>query len=233
MTRHELKEQLEHDQFTETISGFVEYASTHRQELIRWVAIAVIVLVVAGGSFWYVRHRNSVREQDLNNAFAIADRPVGPAAPGVASFPNQAAKDQALLKAFSDVVAKDGGSKQGLIAEYYLGALKAKNGNVKGAEANLSHVADSSSQVAPLAKIALAQLYAGDNKLPQAQTLLQSLVNKPSDLVSRAQAQILLAHLDEASNPQRAKQLLQSVSKETKDPVVDRVVQQLSSQMSK
>ena len=233
MTRHELKEQLQHDHFTDTVSEVVSYASEHRQELIRWVSIAVAILVIAGGAFWYATYRNSVREQDLNSAFAVADRPVGPAAPGVNTFATQDAKDQAVTKAFSEVIAKDGGSKQGLIAEYYLGTLKAKKGDTKGAETNLSHVADSSSEVAPLAKIALAELYSGDNKLPQAQSLLQSLINKPTDLVSKAQAQILLARLDEATNPQRAKQLLQSVTKENKDPVVGRVVQQVSSQLNK
>ncbi|HZS57444.1 MAG TPA: tetratricopeptide repeat protein [Bryobacteraceae bacterium] len=233
MTRHELKEQLQHDHFTDTVSGVVDYATSHRQELIRWVPIIVGILVIAGGAFWYAQYRNSAREQDLNNAFAIADRPVGPAAPGVSTFATEDAKSQAVMKAFSDVVAKDGGSRQGLIAQYYLGTLKAKKGDVKGAEADLSRVADSGVKVAPLAKIALAGLYAADNKTPQAQSLLQSLVNKPTDLVSKSQAQILLARLEEDTNPQQAKKLLQQVRTEAKDPAVDRAVEQISSQMNK
>jgi len=233
LTRHELKEQLQHDHFTDTVSGVVDYATSHRQELIRWVPIIVGILVIAGGAFWYAQYRNSAREQDLNNAFAIADRPVGPAAPGVSTFATEDAKSQAVMKAFSDVVAKDGGSRQGLIAQYYLGTLKAKKGDVKGAEADLSRVADSGVKVAPLAKIALAGLYAADNKTPQAQSLLQSLVNKPTDLVSKSQAQILLARLEEDTNPQQAKKLLQQVRTEAKDPAVDRAVEQISSQMNK
>jgi hypothetical protein len=232
LTRHELKEQLSHDHFTDTVSGVVGYATSHRQELIRWVTIGVAILVVAGAAFWYATYKNSAREQDLNNAFAIAARPVGPAAPGVTTFPTEDAKNQAAMKAFSDVVAKDGGSSQGLIAQYYLGTLKAKKGDVKGAEADLSRVAESGSKVAPLAKVALAGLYAGDNKTSQAQSLLQSLVNKPTDLVSKAQAQILLARLQETTNPKEAQKLLQAVRTEAKDPVVDRAVEQLSSQIN-
>ncbi len=233
MTRHELKEQLQHDHFTDAVSDVVDYASSHRQELIRWVIIGVVVLVILGGAFWYVKYKNSIREQDLNGAFAVAEKTVGPAAPGVSTFPTQDAKNQALMKAFSQVVAKDGGSSQGLIAQYYLGTLKAKKGDVAGAEADLSRVADSSVKVAPLAKIALAELYAGDNKMPQAQSLLQSVINKPTDLVSKAQAQILLARLQENTNPQQAKRLLQTVTTENKDPIIERVVQQLSGQMTK
>lgn len=233
MTRHELKEQLQHDRFTDTVSEVVSYAGSHRQQLIRWVIIAVVVLVTAGGAFWYAKYRQSLRQQDLNHAFAVADRPVGPATAGVSSFPTQDAKDQAVMKAFSDVIAKDGGSHEALIAQYYLGTLKAKKGDVKGAEAALAQVADSSVSVAPLAKIALAELCSGDNKMPQARALLESLINKPTDLVSKAQAQILLARLEESTNPQQAKKLLQSVTTESKDPVVDRVAQQVSTQMSK
>lgn len=233
MTRHELKEQLQHDHFTDTVSDVVGYAASHRQQLIRWVTIAVVILVIAGGTFWYLKYQTSVREQDLDNAFAIADRQVGPGIPGANTFPTQDAKDKAMVKAFSDVVAKDGGSSQGLIAQYYLGTIKAKKGDVKGAEADLSKVADSSVRVAPLAKVALAELYAGDNQLSQAQSLLQSLINKPTDLVSKAQAQILLARLEETANPQQAKKLLQSVTTENKDPIVDRVAQQVSSEISK
>jgi hypothetical protein len=233
LTRHELKEQLQHDQFTDTISGVVGYASSHRQELIRWVAFGVAVLVVAGLGFWYMQYRDSQRDQDLNQAFAVADKPVGPAAPGQSTFPTDDAKNQAVRKAFSDVMAKDSGSKQALIAQYYLGALKAKKGDVKGAEADLSNVANSSARVAPLAKIALAELYQGENKMSQAQSTLQSLVDHPTDLVSKAQAQILLARLEEKTNPQAAKKLLQSVSTDNKDPVVARAAQQVSGEISK
>jgi hypothetical protein len=232
LTRHELKEQLDHDSFTDAVTQVFDYATSHRQEVIRWVTIGVAVLVIVGGAFWYFRYRASVRQHDLNNAFAVAERPVGPAAPGVSAFATEDAKNQAVMKAFSDVVSKDGGSSQGLIAEYYLGTLKAKKGDVKGAEADLSRVSDSSANIASLAKIALAQLYAGGSNPSQAQSLLESIINKPTDLVSKEQAQILLARLQEKTNPQQAKKLLQSVTAETKDPTVSRVAQQISGQMA-
>jgi Tetratricopeptide repeat-like domain len=232
LTRHELKEQLQHDRFTDTVSDVVGYAASHRQQLIRWVTIGVLVLVIAGAAFFYAKYRSSVREQDLDHAFAIADRPVGPGAPGANPFPTEDAKNQALMKAFSNVVAKDAGSSEGLIAQYYLGTLKAKKGDLKGAESDLSRVADSSVRVAPLAKIALAELYAGDNNMSQARSLLQSLIDKPTDLVSKAQAQILLARLEQNTNPQQAKKLLQSVTAESKDPVISRVAQQVSTEIA-
>lgn len=232
MTRHELKEQLQHDRFTDAVSGAVDYTRSHREKVARWAIVVGIVLILGGGAFWYATYRNAARDQDLQNAFAVLEAPVGAPAQLGKTFATQDAKTQASLKALQDVVAKDGGTRQGLIAQYYLGTMKAAKQDTKGAEADLQAVANSSSECAPLAKIALAQLYAGDNRMADAQGLLRDIINKPTDLVSKAQAEILLAHLDETSNPQEAKKLLQSLRAET-DPAVSRAVQQISSQLNK
>lgn len=232
MTRHELKEQLQHDHFTDAVSGVVVYARSHRENVLRWSIILGIVLILGGGAFWYAAYRNALRQQDLENAFAILEAPVGVPGQLGKSFPTQDAKTQASMKVLQDVVTKDGGTRQGLIAQYYLGTLKAARQDTKGAETDLQAVANSSSECAPLAKIALAQIFAGANRVSEAQALLRDIISKPTDLVSKAQAEILLAHLDETSNPQEAKKLLQSLRAET-DPAVSRAVQQISSQLNK
>jgi hypothetical protein len=232
LTRHELKEQLQHDRFTDAVSGAVTYARSHRENLVRWLTAAGIVLVIAGLAFWYMAYRNAARQQDLDNAFAILEAPVGAPTQLGKSFPTQDAKNAASIKALQDVVAKDGGTRQGLIAQYYLGTLKAARQDTKGAEADLQSVANSASECAPLAKIALAQLYAGENRLRDAQNLLRDIINKPTDLVSKSQAEILLARLDQATNPQEAKKLLQSLRTGNQDPAVSRAVQTISSQLN-
>ena len=232
MTRHELKEQLQHDHFTDAVSGAVIYARSHRESLTRWIIVAGIVLLVAGGAFWFMAYRNSVRQQDLENAFVILDAPVGAPSQLGKTFATQDAKNQASMKALQDVIAKDGGTGQGLIAQYYLGTLKASTHDTKGAEADLENVANSSSECAPLAKIALAQIYSSENRTADAQRLLRDIVNKPTDLVSKAQAQILLAHLEEATNPQEAKKLLQEAKTGSQDPAVARAVSEVSSQLN-
>lgn len=232
MTRHELKEQLQHDHFTDAVSGAVVYARSHRESVVRWSIVLGIVLLLGGGALWYAAERNAARQQDLESAFAVLEAPVGAPAQLGKTFPTQDAKTQASIKALADVVAKDGGTRQGLIAQYYLGTMKAAKQDVKGAETDLQAVANSGSECAPLAKIALAQIYAGENRMAEAQGLLRDIINKPTDLVSKAQAQILLAHLEEASNPQDAKKLLESLRADT-DPAVSRAVQQISSQLNK
>ncbi len=173
MTRHELKEQLQHDHFTDAVSDVVSYALSNRERLIRWVIAAVIVLALVGGAFWYASYRRSARQQDLQAAFDVLETPVGPSSQFAKSYSTQDAKLQASIKALSDVVAKDGGSREGLIAQYYLGTLKVQKHDTKGAESDLRAVANSSSECAPLAKLALAQLLASENRMPEAQALLR------------------------------------------------------------
>ena len=233
MTRHELKEQLQHDHFTDAVSEAVTYALSNRKILIRWIIVAVLVLGLAGGALWFAAYNRSIRQQALAAALQVVDTPVGASSQAPNSYPTQEAKQQAEIKVLSDMVAKYGGTREGLIAQYYLGTVKVERKDPKGAESDLRRVADAKSEFAPLAKIALAQLYAGENRVPEARALLQSIANKPSDLVSKAQADILLAQLDLTTNPQQAKKILQSLKTPTQRPAVSRAVDQLSAQLTK
>jgi predicted negative regulator of RcsB-dependent stress response len=233
LTRHELKEQLQHDHFTDAVSDVVTYALSNRKRLTRLVVVAALVLILAAGALWFTAYRRSIRQQALAEALHVIETPVGAASQVPNSYPTQDAKQQAETKALSEMVAKYGGTSEGLIAQYYLGTVKVERKDPKGAESDLRRVADSKSQFAPLAKIALAQLYAGQNRIPEAKALLKSISNKPSDLVSKAQADILLAQLDLTTNPQEAKKILQSLRTPTQRPSISRAVDQLSGQLTK
>src|SRR5581483_4183441 len=115
----------------------------------------------------------------------------------------------------------------------YVGTLKAQKNDAKGAESDLKSVANSSSKIAVLAKVALAQLYAAQDRIPEAKGLLRSIVNKPSDLVSKAQAQILLARLDETNNPQETTKILKSLKTPDQDPAVSRAADQIAAELTK
>jgi predicted negative regulator of RcsB-dependent stress response len=230
LTRHELKEQLQHDAFTDNVSGVLSYASSHREKLTRWVIAAGAVLILAGLVLWYSSYRREQRRDDLQAAFAVYETPVAASAAVGKTFPTQDEKNKASLKAFSQVAAKYSGDDEGRIARYYIGTLKAQTGDTKGAEADLRAVASSGGTCAGLAKIALSQLLSGENRQSEAQALLREVVNKPTDLVSKSQAQLLLAQSLESTNPAEAKKLLQSVRGSNQSPAVTRAVDQLASQ---
>jgi predicted negative regulator of RcsB-dependent stress response len=233
LTRHELKEQLQHDTFTESVSRTLGYASSHRQRLTQWGIVVAIAAVLFAGAFYINSHRRALRERDLQSAFAVLDAQVGPPSEYGKTFPTQEAKLQASIKALGQVAAKDAGTREGFFALYYLGTLKAQNNDSKGAVADLQTVAKSVSDSAPLAKIALAQLYISSKRTSEAQELLRSLVNKPTDLVSKGQAEVLLAQLDASANPQQAKQIIQKLKSSNADPAVGRAADELSAQLVK
>jgi predicted negative regulator of RcsB-dependent stress response len=233
LTRHELKEQLQHDHFTDAVSDVVTYALSNRKRLTRLVVLAVLVLILAGGALWFSAYKTSIRQQALAETLHVIEIPVGTSSQVPNSYPTQDAKQQAEIKALSGMVAKYGGTREGLIAQYYLGTVKVERKDPKGAESDLRRVADSKSEFAPLAKIALAQLYAGENRIPEAKALFQSISKKPSDLVSKAQADILLAQLELTTNPQEARKILQSLRTPTQRPSVSRAVDQVSAQLTK
>jgi hypothetical protein len=232
LTRHELKEQLQHDQFKDSVAKVVEYTATHQQNVMRWTIAAVVVGALTGAGFWYSSYRSSIRQQDLETAFAVLTVPVGPSSQFGKTYLTEDAKTQASKKAFAEVAAKDGNSREGYIALYYLATLKAGS-DPKGAEADLRKVADSHYDAAALAKIALAQLYAGENRNAEAQAVLRALIQHPTGLVSKDQAQILLAQLEQTSNPQDAKKILQSLKGPNEDPIVARAADQVSAQLAK
>jgi predicted negative regulator of RcsB-dependent stress response len=233
LTRHELKEQLQHDQFTDSVSSALEYASSHKQRLIQWGIAAGVVAIIVIGAIWFNSYRRAERQRDLQKAFTTLDAQVGPPNEYTKTFATQEEKTKASIAALSQIVAKDGGTAEGYLAQYYLGTLKAQQNDLKGAEANLRVVASSSSESAALAKIALAQIYAASNRIPQAQELLRSLVNKPTDLVSKSQAEILLAQIDAAANPQQARQILNNLKGPNISPAASRAADQLSAQIAK
>ncbi|MGH9583670.1 MAG: hypothetical protein ACRD4O_12105, partial [Bryobacteraceae bacterium] len=59
--------------------------------------------------------------------------------------------------------------------------------------------------------------------------LLEQLVNKPAALVSKAQAEILLAQLEMKSNPGQAKKILQSLKTPDERAAVARAAGEVAS----
>ena len=234
MTRHELKEQLEHDRFKDAVQTAVTYTVSNRQNVIRLGVAAVIALLIAGGVTWYLYTRRAERQHDLQSAMELVEAQVGTPTTEVGKvFPTQAAKDAAILKAFKDVAQKDSGSREGMIAEYYAGSLEAETtGDVKDAQVRLRKVVDDGGAFAPLAKIALARIEYFNGDRSGALSLLHSLIDKPSDFVSKTEAQLMLVQLMSTTEPKQAKSILSSIQNPTHSQDVARAIEQLQTQLS-
>lgn len=217
ITRKELKT----DRFAIEVQHGVEYVNEHRRQLIRWSSIAGGVLVVVLAVYLYMQHQHAVRQEQLAAAFRIQNAAVGqPGNEFMQTFPTQAEKDQAAIKAFTEIASKYPGTEEGEIAEYFLAAIAADKGNMQEAERRFKLVADSSNAAyASLAKLALAPIYQSEGKAAEAEKLIRSVIDKPTVLVSKEEATIALARLISATKPQEARKLLEPLRANERSPV--------------
>jgi len=109
----------------------------------------------------------------------------------------------------SKLSAKDSGTDEGYIADYYLGSIAADQGKLSDAEKRFSEVADSAGKrYASLAKLALGQLYFAEGKPDLGEKTLRALMANPTVFVSKDQAAITLAKMLAPIKPDEARKLL-------------------------
>lgn len=210
LTRKELKQ----DKFAVEVEHTVDYFAAHRQQTIRYGVTALIVILIAGGAYYFRNSRAAVRQQVLGEALTLANAPVGPSQPGAPqTFPTDAAKNDAVTKAFNKIVSDYGGTQEAYVAEYYLGADALGSGRPDAARKKYQDVADhANANFSSLAKLSLAQIDAADNKMSDAAKLFKDLMDHPTDMVSKAQAAIAYANAIAATQPAEARKLLLPVS---------------------
>ena len=217
VTRKELKS----DHFVLEVEHGVEYVGHHRRQFIRWGVIALGVLLVIGGFFWFQSYRHGVREEALASTMLIQNANVGPQQNEFTlAFPTQSMKDQASTKAFTELAAKYPSDAEGIIAEYYLASAAADKGDLAQAEKHFKLVSDSSEKsYASLAKLSLATIYQSQGKLSDGEKLIRSVMDNPTILVSKEEATIALGRLIGPSNPKEARKLLEPLRESKRAPV--------------
>lgn len=215
------REHLKHDRFVEEVTHSVEYVAGHKKQVTLYGGIAAAALVIGVGVWFFMGKQAEARQADLKGALQTQDAAIGPGSnPYVKSFPSQAEKEAAALKEFGALSAKYGSKDVGTISTYYMGVIYADQGKYAEAEKNFQAAAnDGDRDYGSLAKFSLAQMYAKQNKKAEAEKLLRSLVDSPTILVSKEQAQIELAKVIAATKPDEAKKLLEPLRTSSRSPV--------------
>jgi predicted negative regulator of RcsB-dependent stress response len=207
LTRKELKT----DKFVLEFEHGVELFSEYRKQIIRWgsVALGLIVVIVAIGM--YRGHVHRLRQDALHTAMEVQNSTVGPAPNEfTASFPTAADRDKAVRKAFGDLAAKYPGTDEGAIGEFFLGTNAADSGNLAESEKHFKAVVDSGrGAYVSVAKLSLAQIYASEGKVADGAKLIQSVIDRPTVLVSKDEATIALGQLYQATDPDKARKILE------------------------
>jgi len=205
ITRKELKT----DKFALEVEHGISFFEEHKNEAVKYGAIALGVIVPIVGYTIYQRSQHGTREQALAAAIRVQEAPVGVSGNGGPAFPSQDAKDQETIRVFADLQTKYSGTAEGEIAQYYLGSIKADQGKLAEAEKLFQEVAQKGAEkYASLAKFSLAQIYFADGRTEQGEKLLRDLIANPTVFVSADQATISLARFLAAKKPAEARKLL-------------------------
>jgi tetratricopeptide (TPR) repeat protein len=200
-TRHALKK----DSFAEATASSVSWLSGHRSGVVRWVIIAVVVLVLVVGALVFWNLRSSAANSALGAALdtysstlATGGEAVGNGVYATANDRSKAANQQFLA-----VAQQYGWLPEGAKAHYFAGVTYQELGQTASAETELKAAAGAwDRNVSDLAKMALAGVYHQTARDAQAIELYNELVAKPSDTVSANAAQLALAELYAATGKQ-------------------------------
>lgn len=217
LTRKELKS----DKFAQEVQHSVEFVSEHRKQLTRWGPPAAALVLVVAGIFWYRNYQYNARQEVLHTSMNIQNSTIS-ATPNenVVTFPTAQAREVAVLKTWHDLAAKYPGTREGGIAEYFLGTNAADGGNLPDAVKHFQAAIDASNAAyASEAKLALAQVYGAQGKLKEAESLIQSVIDHPTVMVSKDAAILALADLIKSSDPKRAHQLVDPLRTSTRSAV--------------
>lgn len=207
LTRKDMKT----DRFAVAVEHQIEYVAAHRTAMVRWGAVALGLLLIGLGLYFYRSHQRTVREERLADAIQIQEAPVGAAAqPGVRTFSTEEAKRTEVVKAFTAIVNEFPGTTEGYIAQNFLGAIAGDQGKMDEARKRFQSVADSGDKnFSSLAKLSLAQIDFAENRSAEAEKLLRDLMDHPTELVSKEQATIVLARGIGKTKPAEARKLLE------------------------
>jgi len=213
--RHTRKE-LKTDKFAQEVTHTFEVLSQHRDEVKKYGAIGLAVIVVVAGIYFYNSHQAATRGEALAQALRVDDATVGAdTQPSNLHFNTKEEKDKARTKAFADVAAKYHGSQEGAIAAMYLASDVADKGDLVNAEKQFKDIMDSAPKdYAALARLSLAQIYEGEGKNAEAEKLLRYAVANPTATVSKEEATIELAKFIGKTDPAQARKLLEPLRTE-------------------
>jgi hypothetical protein len=215
-TRRQLKE----DKFVETAKDAADWASGHRRPVTWGIGLLAAAALVAAGIFFWLNQVSDRANMDLGVAMRTLSMPLRPAgspppAEGDPGYTTVAERAQAAGKQFQAAADKYGYVKAGKIARYMQGVTAMQAGDNAAAERQLKSAAGSRDKnIAALAKMALASLYRSSNRLADAARLYKDVEDHPADVVSKAQAQLEMAAMYEATNPQEAATIYQQIQKE-------------------
>ncbi len=213
-TRHQLKQ----DQFTAGAKETYSWVVEHRQKLVYTAVVLAVVVAVVLGVWAYYQQQNEGAGVALGHAIQVYQAPITggqPAAPETTAFASVQDRAKAARAEFAKVADNYPHTRSAELARYFMGLADKDAGNTAAAEQELKQAASSRDKdLAALAKFALASVEHNAGRDDQAIALYKDLVEHPANTVGKPTAQLALAALLEAKQPNDARALYQQVQKD-------------------
>jgi hypothetical protein len=209
----QLKKVVKNDEFKQQVWHSIDFVKDHTDEVKKYGGIALAVLVVAAGVYFYINHQADAREEGLAQALRVDQATVGSNTQAAnLHFDTQEEKDKATEKAFREVAGKYPGTQEGAIAMINLGQAAVDRGNLPEGEKDFKNVVDYAPEAyASQAALTLAQLYDIEGKSAEAEKLLDNLIKHPSVTVSKDEAELAMAKVIAKTDSAKAQKILQDL----------------------
>jgi tetratricopeptide (TPR) repeat protein len=213
--RHQLKE----NEFATATQEFLSSASEHRNGIVYGGGALIVVLLLIVGGFYYTQSREQKASVLFGQALQVYNAPIVPAGTpipaGMTVFNNAEDRAKAASNKLIEVSDKYGRTDSGVMAKYFLGLCAEDMKDNTKAEQYLKDVSENGNkEVAALAKSALASLYHDTGRDQQAIDIYKQLIEKPTNTVPKASAQLALAEIYAGKDKTQAKILYEQIEKE-------------------
>lgn len=207
LTRKDLKT----DTVAEGLGHTVEYLAGHQKQLRLYVGLGVAVIVAIAGWWIYSSRQATARSQALADAMKVYEATVGETPqPPAKNFPTALEKETAVTEAFTKLADAYPSSLEGSIARLYLAGMKVDKGELEPAiQLHQVTIDKGPDEYASVAKQALAEVYASQGKIDEAEKLLREIIDDPTAFVSAEQATLTLGRILAKDKPEEARKLLE------------------------
>ena len=214
-TRHQLKQ----DRFVTATGSAVHWTGEHRKIIAIALVAAIVVLAGAIGGTLYLSNQDDKASIAFGNAMRTYNAPIhaadAPAQPDVKTFNSIAERSKAAHKEFSQIAGSYPRTKNGKFAGYMAGITAIDFGDTKTSEDWLKRAESTGDhEISSLAKFALASLYRSIGKETDALRLYKEVIDANSVAVPKATAQLELAAMYEARQPDQAIKIYEDIQKE-------------------
>jgi len=222
--RAETRHQMKQDRFSRVTIDAAErtahWSVEHKSKLIIAAVAVLVVAAAAAGSWYFLNQQDQKASLEMSQAVRTLNTPVRPpnmpAQPEAPSFASSSERATAAHKQFQAIVDKYPHTHSADFARYFLALTAADLGDKASAERDLQKVAESaSSDLAGLARLALASIYRNTGRNKQAVDLYKQLAAKPTSTVGKVTAQMELAATYQSDNqPLEARRIYEIIQKE-------------------